>query len=363
MIRQILTAAALLHLVACGAGESAQQEASPASTDAHEQEEIRLLEPLGVECASPPPVHCQDGDCAAKVATAGNATDPETGREFFLDYPCDLQPGEDVVFILNIHGAGSIANWQRHYFPAMDYKEKYRLVVATPTAAGSGSMGGGPGIRMWMSDTDDTYLQNITNLVLDAFGANNITAFWLAGHSQGGGTSHRLVCTPFFQDKVDGLLSLSGGRIGRAEIVAAFGPPAADGTPPPPRERRFPDTGLPECEFSHIYTSGEHEIVELPDTSPWADRFACGQRVREEDVVDRSPGWVQDTARMGYPVWGMAARPGSAEVFVYPDCEGGRVVADVVRIDKGHTEGLEPQVTERILEFMVSAPGGKVSGP
>jgi len=32
-----------------------------------------------------------------------------------------------------------------------------------------------------------------------------------------------------------------------------------------------------------------------------------------------------------------------AQVYVYPDCKDGRIVADVVRIDKGHTEGLEPK--------------------
>jgi hypothetical protein len=47
-------------------------------------------------------------------------------------------------------------------------------------------------------------------------------------------------------------------------------------------------------------------------------------------------------------------------VFVYPGCDGGRVVADVVRIDKGHTEGLEPAVTEALVELMVSAVGGKM---
>jgi len=35
------------------------------------------------------------------------------------------------------------------------------------------------------------------------------------------------------------------------------------------------------------------------------------------------------------------------------------VVADVVRINKGHTEGLEPKVTEAILDLIQSAPGGK----
>jgi len=320
-------------------------------------------DPLDVKCETPPPLHCTREGCGDFIAERGNATDPATGRKFFLDYPCDLKPDEDVFFILNIHGAGSIGNWQRHYFPAMDHKERYRLVVATPTAEGAGNMGGStsaPGIRMWIADKDDAHLQNITNLIIDTFGRDRITAFWLAGHSQGGGTAHRLVCSSFFRDKVDGLLSLSGGRIGRAAVVAAFGPPAPDGTPPAPRDRRFPNTGPPDCDFSHIYETGEHEIVALPTTSPWAEKYSCGARIRAEDVVDTEAGWVYDSARAGYPVWGMKARPGTAQVYVYPDCDDGRVVADVVRLDKGHTEGLEPRVTERIIQLMVSAPGGKL---
>lgn len=321
----------------------------------------QLPDLLGVTCSSPPPSHCQSGDCASKIVELGNAVDPETGRAFFLDYPCDLKRGEDVTFVLNVHGAGSIANWQRHYFPVMDLKDTSRLVVATPTAEGAGGFGGAS-IRMWMPEQDDAHLRNITSQVVAAIGAENVRAFWLAGHSQGGGTSHRLVCTPFFRDKVDGLLSLSGGRVGRAQTVAAFGPPRPDGTPPPPRARQFPARPLPDCDFSHIFTTGEHEIVALPEVSPWAERFKCDARLRGEDIVDTQPGWVTDSNRMGYKVWGMAARPGTAEVFTYPNCANNRVVADVVRIDKGHTEGLEPEVTKAIVKLMQMEPGGKIAG-
>jgi hypothetical protein len=44
---------------------------------------------------------------------------------------------------------------------------------------------------------------------------------------------------------------------------------------------------------------------------------------------------------------------------VYPDAKDGRVIADVVRIDKGHTEGYEPKITEELVKLIVSAPGGK----
>jgi hypothetical protein len=45
---------------------------------------------------------------------------------------------------------------------------------------------------------------------------------------------------------------------------------------------------------------------------------------------------------------------------VYPNCNDGRIVADVVRLDKGHTEGLEPKVTEELVKMMLSARGGKI---
>jgi hypothetical protein len=316
-----------------------------------------------VVCTTPPVLHCGETCARELLSELGNATEPETGRAFFLDYPCDLAPDEKVLFILNIHGAGSVGNWQRHYFPALDYLDTYRLVVATPTAAGSGAIGD-RGVRMWMPDSDDAYLQNIVELVIDRFGRDNIGAFWLAGHSQGGMTSNRLVCTEYFRDKVDGWLSLSGGRIGRAEVAPDFfgpdGPPAALASDDPNAPR--PGVGtMPECDISFVFTSGEHEIVALPATSPIAEQFGCGARERQDDIVDTRKGYVTG-ATPGRPAsWGQAARPGTAEVYVYPNCANGRIVADVLRMDKGHTEGLEPLVTEALIAMMAGAPGGKLA--
>ena len=135
--------------------------------------------------------------------------------------PCDLKPGEEVVFVLSLHGAGSIGNWQRHYFPIVDLKEKYRLVVATPTAATAEPT------RRWVGEADDVFLQNVVDLVFDEFGRNRIKSFWLAGHSQGGITSRRIVCTDYFKARVDGWLSLSGGRLGATR--ATFGRAGAAG--------------------------------------------------------------------------------------------------------------------------------------
>ena len=46
--------------------------------------------------------------------------DENTGRKFYLDDPDDMKPGEQLVFLLNLHGGGSVGAWQRLYFPAFD---------------------------------------------------------------------------------------------------------------------------------------------------------------------------------------------------------------------------------------------------
>ena len=315
----------------------------------------------GAPCVRPPVQHCPDAGCAADVVTSGGAVvESKTGRTYFLDYPCDLKRGEKVTFILSLHGGGSYGNWQRHYFPLLDYTDKYRLVVATPFSPR----------RVWSAD-DDGYLQNIVSSVIDAIGRENIKAFWLAGHSQGGLTSTRIICSDFFATKVDGFLSLSGGRVGgQAGRATNFGIPpqagaAAAGRATPPAG---PPAGAlvipppPMCDFSHIFETGEHEISELPKASARAQMYECSADTKRREVIDTKAGYVFDGTRQnpGSKAWGLRPRPGKADILAYRKCKDGRVVADVVRIDKGHTEGLEPKVTEELVKLMLSARGGKI---
>lgn len=97
----------------------------------------------------------------------------------------------------------------------------------------------------------------------------------------------------------------------------------------------------------------------MPTISTWAEKYGCGPRVKRPNVVDARPGYVTATDQSRGPSWGRFARPGTAEVYTFPGCKDGKVVADVVRLDKGHTEGLEPNVMEEIVKLMVSAKGGK----
>jgi hypothetical protein len=71
----------------------------------------------GVACDTPPPVHCAlDGCTREQLGNLGNAKEPKSGRSFFLDYPCDLKPGEPVVLLQIQHRARGIGNGQRAYF-------------------------------------------------------------------------------------------------------------------------------------------------------------------------------------------------------------------------------------------------------
>jgi hypothetical protein len=240
-----------------------------------------------------------------------------------------------------------------------------------------------PPPKAW-TPVDDEYLQNIVNLVYDKFGKENIKAFWLAGHSQGGMTSNRIIRTDFFKQRVDGWLSLSGGRLGanpgrgnfsnltagRGAAPAASSTDATSATPSLAPGVRLPGgvnlgaaaAALREPlanEFSFIYETGQNEMDSkgIPETSEWAQKLGCGARVQKPDVVDTKPGYVYDSTRQdpGSDAWGRLPRPGTAEVFEYPHCRGGRIVADVVREGKGHTEGLEPHVTEQLIRLMLSA--------
>jgi hypothetical protein len=173
---------------------------------------------------------------------------------------------------------------------------------------------------------------------------------------------------------VDGFLSLSGGRLGGSPGRGSFGfgPPAA--APAGGRGGAAAAGGRgggpggapsePDCDFSHIFTTGEHEMGEdgLPDSSTWAARYACGARVGPREIEDGQGGYVYDSSRLRTMSrgWGLLPGPGVAQVYEYRGCRDGRVVADVVRVDKGHTEGLEANVTEALVRLVVSAPGGKI---
>ena len=95
--------------------------------------------------------------------------------------------------------------------------------------------------------------------------------------------------------------------------------------------------------FSHIYTTGQREIDEkgVPETSAWATKYNCGPQRKGPEIVDTKAGYVYDSTRQNQlrPGWGLLPGPGKAQVYVYPDCKDGRVVADVVRSTRDTRKG------------------------
>jgi hypothetical protein len=319
----------------------------------------------GADCQRPPALLCADKDCPREITThQGSVLEPASGRTYFLDYPCDLKAGEKVTLVLSLHGGGSYGNWHRNYFPMAEYADKHRLVIATPNSRG------------W-SANDDAYMQSIVEAAIKTIGAKNIQSFWLAGHSAGSAYTRRMACSPFYRDKVDGVLTLGGGRIGSASSAGGPpgpitpqagaaprppGPPPGAGAPPGPR----PAAAEPvfDCDFSFIFVVGEHEAIAqtLPQDSSWAARYGCKPREMSAEIADAKGGRVWDPSRQpGNDAWGHEPRGGTAKIMRFPGCRDGRVVADVVRLAKGHTEGVEPKITEELVKLMVSAKGGKLA--
>jgi pimeloyl-ACP methyl ester carboxylesterase len=351
---RLLQGATLTFAIAIGTGAAMAQ--APAA--------IHTL--MGVNCDAPPAMHCPDTMCDGMLTTQpGNTVEMKTRRTYFLDCPKGYKAGDKVTLVLSLHGAGSYANWQRNYAPFMDVKDKYKLVIMTP----------GSPTRTW-SDYDDEYLHNIVDAVTANVGKANVERFVLAGHSQGGMNSNRIICTDYFKDKVDVRISLSGGRVGPSTPAgkgfANAGPaiylqdPAKPAAPPPPftppAQAGAATAPGGACDYSFIFENGANETIPA-DTSPLADKYGCGKRVKQADVIDPKAGYVWDATRQdpGSDGWGRYPRSGRAEVYTFPACKGARVVADVVRLQKGHTEGLEPNVTDKLIELATSAAGGKIA--
>ena len=74
-------------------------------------------------------------------------------------------------------------------------------------------------------------------------------------------TSNRLLGTDYFAARVDGWLSLSGGRRGAAERAPGFGPPRTEAAQAAmeelaARRRMFDPPPPPTADFSFIYATG-----------------------------------------------------------------------------------------------------------
>ena len=319
----------------------------------------------GAACATPPPLHCPDADCPSdRVINQGAVVEMKTRRTYFLDYPCDLKPGEKVTFILSLHGGGSYGNWQRHYFPIMDLKDKHRLVIATPNAP----------TRAW-SAADDEYLQNIVDLRRSSrSAASNIKAFWLAGHSQGGMTSNRLLRTEFFKTRVDGWLSLSGGRLGGSPgarqiraVGAAAGRTPAAGTAALPPGWRAAAAALRNCRRRTSRSSSRRASARSTRRACRPHRrgptkYGCGARATPKEIVDSKAGYIYDRSRQNppNPAWGLLPGPGKANVLIVYRLQGRPRRRRRGASRQGPHRGARAEHHRGAGRLMLSAKGGKL---
>jgi hypothetical protein len=150
------------------------------------------------------------------------------------------------------------------------------------------------------------------------------------------------------------------GFFGGVPVYKSGGTAAAPPAPRLPPTSAGPPGGA--CDYSFIFSNGEYESIP-GDTSPIADKFGCGKRIELPEVIDPKPGLVWDPTRQdpGSDGWGRYPKSGRALIYEFPNCKDGRIVVDVVKMQKGHTEGYEPNITDKIVELAVSAKGGKIA--
>src|ERR1700733_9866523 len=128
--------------------------------------------------------------------------EPITQRAFRLDVPNDLQEDAQPTLLLCLLGVGLSAAFQRNFFPAHDFCDKHRLIVATPEAAEPS--------RRWALTEDQVYLEGVAEEMFARLNGARAAAFWLVGHSQGGVMCNFLLFQEYFSSRVDGWLSLAG---------------------------------------------------------------------------------------------------------------------------------------------------------
>jgi poly(3-hydroxybutyrate) depolymerase len=207
-----------------------------------------------------------------------------TGRKVFIDYPCDLEKGSPVTFVLNLHGTQGVEDGKhyiREYNKLGVNAQTYGFVVATPNAIGSQWGNGDNG-------QDAPHLAEVVDWVYSNFSGYDIKQMWVTGHSWGAAYSLSFVCKPEYADKIRGLLFMSGGA------------------------------SLPTCadRLSIIATVGETDIVPgQPDQSTIAAGHGCDARSERTMGQDKVSEWA--------------------------NCDAGWVHQDYLMLGKGH--GFDPK--------------------
>ena len=216
----------------------------------------------------------------------------------------------------------------------MDFKDKYRLVIATPNAVA-------PPPKAWAA-VDDAVPSGHRQPGLRSNRQGKHQSLLAGGPFAGrhdlepassAPTSSSSASTAGSACPEDGwaaipaaeILLISARVVARPRILPARASRTAGGRGTAPALTAAAQLReLPANEFSFIYETGQNEMDTkgLPETSDMGRKLGCGARVRKADIVDTQAGYVYDSTRQdpGSDAWGRLPRPGTAELFEYPHC-------------------------------------------
>ena len=237
--------------------------------------------------------------------------DEATGRKFYLDAPDDTgRP--PLTFLLNLHGGGSFGAWQRLYFPAHDYADTYRPGGRHAYGRHHGAVPalGRRGRRRASAERGQPGLRPVRP------GRHRVL---LAGRPLAGRDDLRPAAEQrrSSPDRVDGWLSLSGGRIGGVPRAEGSGPPAHPGGPQPSArraelQRLRAGPRPPDADLSFIFATGEHEIMELPASRPGRSATAPAPASASRTSSTPSPARSGTRSARATPPGSGACCPGRA---------------------------------------------------
>jgi hypothetical protein len=256
---------------------------------------------------SKPVVSVPSVPCGAKGSFGLPATNVQIGgRDVFVSYPCNKHEGAPMTVMLLLHGTMDTENLKLYivgYFGAANYVDTDNLIVLAPKAIGSQWGNGDNG-------ADQPHLFAVLDWAYSNFAAFDLRSLWIAGHSWGAFYAKTFVCNAQIQDKVHGVVAMSGG----------------------------PQNPMCINRVSHIHTIGEKEIAtdggsslaiedkSLPDQSAAAAMHGCENKKTGPETVA--------TARYRY----------------YAHCDPQWVHSDYVNIGKAHADSIDAPVVEHILD-------------
>lgn len=129
------------------------------------------------------------------------------GRRVFIDYACDKPKGTKVTFILNLHGTMDQEggkHYIRNYWPSFQYAASHDFIIATPKSVVSQWGNGDQG-------KDAPHIKEVVEWMYRFFAGFDIAQMWVAGHSWGSFYTLNYACNPDIQDKIKGVILMSGG--------------------------------------------------------------------------------------------------------------------------------------------------------